>query len=91
VIPVIALDDIRHALPLADVLAEDGLCMIEVTFRTSAAVDTIRQIAQHRVRSGRFGAQSARLNGVMPRAGRMPLADVRQGAGSLRQKTFAPQ
>jgi 2-dehydro-3-deoxyphosphogluconate aldolase/(4S)-4-hydroxy-2-oxoglutarate aldolase len=53
---VIALDDIRHALPLADASVEGGLRVIEVTFRTSAAVDTIRKIAQHRVRSGRFGA-----------------------------------
>ena len=48
VVPVIALDDARHALPLADALAEGGLRVIEVTFRTAAAVDTIRQIARHR-------------------------------------------
>lgn len=48
VVPVIALDDARLALPLADALAEGGLRVIEVTFRTSAAIDTIRQIAQHR-------------------------------------------
>lgn len=48
VVPVIALEDARHALPLADALAEGGLGVIEVTFRTTAAVDTIRQIAQHR-------------------------------------------
>ncbi len=48
VVPVIALDDARHALPLADALAEGGLGVIEVTFRTAAAVETIRQIAQFR-------------------------------------------
>lgn len=48
VVPVIALDDARHALPLADALAEGGLSVIEVTFRTAAAIDTIRQIARHR-------------------------------------------
>lgn len=48
VVPVIALEDARHALPLADTLAEGGLRVIEVTFRTAAAVETIRQIAQHR-------------------------------------------
>lgn len=48
VVPVIALEDARHALPLADALAEGGLRVIEVTFRTAAAEDTIRQIAQHR-------------------------------------------
>jgi 2-dehydro-3-deoxyphosphogluconate aldolase/(4S)-4-hydroxy-2-oxoglutarate aldolase len=48
VVPVIALDDARHALPLADALADGGLKVIEVTFRTDAAVDAIRQIARHR-------------------------------------------
>jgi 2-dehydro-3-deoxyphosphogluconate aldolase/(4S)-4-hydroxy-2-oxoglutarate aldolase len=48
VVPVIALDDARHALPLADALADGGLRVIEVTLRTAAAVETIRQIARHR-------------------------------------------
>jgi 2-dehydro-3-deoxyphosphogluconate aldolase/(4S)-4-hydroxy-2-oxoglutarate aldolase len=48
VVPVIALDDARQALPLADALADGGLRVIEVTFRTAAAIDTIRQIARHR-------------------------------------------
>ena len=48
VVPVIALEDARHALPLADALSEGGLEVIEVTFRTAAAIDTIRQIAQAR-------------------------------------------
>ena len=48
VVPVIALQDARHALPLADALADGGLGVIEVTFRTDAAVEAIRQIARHR-------------------------------------------
>lgn len=36
VVPVIALDDARHALPLANALAEGGLGVIEVTLRTAA-------------------------------------------------------
>ncbi len=48
VVPVVALDDARHAMPLVDALADGGLKVIEVTFRTAAAVETIRQIAQHR-------------------------------------------
>lgn len=48
VVPVIELDDARHALPLADALAAGGIDVIEVTFRTAAAVDTVRQIALHR-------------------------------------------
>ncbi len=48
VVPVIALDDARHALPLADALAEGGLGVIEVTLRTAAALETLRQIAHFR-------------------------------------------
>ena len=48
VVPVIALDDARNALALADALSDGGLRVIEVTFRTAAAVDTIGQIAKHR-------------------------------------------
>lgn len=48
VVPVIALDDARHALPLADALAEGGLGVIEVTLRTTAALETLRQIARFR-------------------------------------------
>lgn len=48
VVPVIALEDAHHALPLADALAEGGLGVIEVTLRTPAALETIRQIALHR-------------------------------------------
>lgn len=48
VVPVIALDDARHTLQLADALADGGLKVVEVTLRTAAAIDTIRQIARHR-------------------------------------------
>ena len=48
VVRISAIDDARHALPLADVHAEGGLRVIEVTFRTGAAVDTLCKIARHR-------------------------------------------
>ena len=48
VVPVIALDDASHALPLADALIAGGLPVAEITFRTAAARDTIAQIARHR-------------------------------------------
>ncbi|MCG8333206.1 MAG: bifunctional 4-hydroxy-2-oxoglutarate aldolase/2-dehydro-3-deoxy-phosphogluconate aldolase [Proteobacteria bacterium] len=41
VIPVIAISSVDHALPLADALLEGGLTIIEVTFRTEAAVDVL--------------------------------------------------
>jgi 2-dehydro-3-deoxyphosphogluconate aldolase/(4S)-4-hydroxy-2-oxoglutarate aldolase len=46
VVPVVVLDDVKDALPLAKVLEEGGLPSAEVTFRTSAAADSIREIAK---------------------------------------------
>jgi 2-dehydro-3-deoxyphosphogluconate aldolase / (4S)-4-hydroxy-2-oxoglutarate aldolase len=42
VVPVIALHDIKLALPLAKVLMENGLPCAEITFRTEAAAAAIR-------------------------------------------------
>ncbi|MGL4915228.1 MAG: bifunctional 4-hydroxy-2-oxoglutarate aldolase/2-dehydro-3-deoxy-phosphogluconate aldolase [Aeromonas allosaccharophila] len=44
VIPVIALQDAKLAPPLARVLVENGLPAAEVTFRTPAAAEAIRQM-----------------------------------------------
>jgi len=48
VVPVIAIEDAEAAVPLADALAEGGLPVAEVTFRTAAAVDVIERIAHQR-------------------------------------------
>ncbi|CSA77124.1 keto-hydroxyglutarate-aldolase/keto-deoxy-phosphogluconate aldolase [Vibrio cholerae] len=54
IVPVIAINDVAHALPLAKVLVENGLPCAEVTFRTAAAAESIRIIAaQYRDHSGR--------------------------------------
>jgi len=45
VIPVVEIEDARHALPLAESLAAVGLPVVEITLRTEAALDSIRQIA----------------------------------------------
>ncbi|MFF0742612.1 bifunctional 4-hydroxy-2-oxoglutarate aldolase/2-dehydro-3-deoxy-phosphogluconate aldolase [Streptomyces sp. NPDC004111] len=45
VIPVVVVDDARHAVPLARALVAGGLPAIEVTLRTPAAPDAIRAIA----------------------------------------------
>ncbi len=42
IVPVIAINDVAHALPLAKVLGENGLPCAEVTFRTAAAAESIR-------------------------------------------------
>ena len=45
VIPVVVTDDIESAVPLAECLLEAGIGTIEITLRTDAALDVIRQIA----------------------------------------------
>jgi len=46
VIPVIVLNDVGHAVALARALMAGGIRMLEVTLRTTVALDCIRQIAQ---------------------------------------------
>ncbi len=48
VVPVIAIDSAEQALPLADALIAGGLPLAEITFRTEAAAEAIRQIAKNR-------------------------------------------
>jgi 2-dehydro-3-deoxyphosphogluconate aldolase/(4S)-4-hydroxy-2-oxoglutarate aldolase len=45
VIPVIVIDQPDHAVPLARALAEGGLPVAEVTFRTGTAAEALRRIA----------------------------------------------
>ena len=44
-VPVVVLDDAAHADPLAAALVAGGLPVAEVTFRTAAAADSIRAMA----------------------------------------------
>ena len=44
VVPVIALNDAKKAVPLAKALLAGGVPCIEVTFRTAAAEDAIKAI-----------------------------------------------
>lgn len=46
IIPVIAIDSVEHAVPLANALVEGGLPCAEVTFRTSAAEASIAAMAK---------------------------------------------
>jgi 2-dehydro-3-deoxyphosphogluconate aldolase / (4S)-4-hydroxy-2-oxoglutarate aldolase len=45
VIPVVIIDDAKHAVPMARALVAGGIPAIEVTLRTAAALDAIRAIA----------------------------------------------
>ena len=46
VIPVLVVDDAAHAAPLARALVAGGLPVLEVTLRTAAALEVIREMAQ---------------------------------------------
>ena len=46
IIPVVVLNDVKDALPLGECLMKGGLPCAEVTFRTAAAEESIRQMAK---------------------------------------------
>jgi 2-dehydro-3-deoxyphosphogluconate aldolase/(4S)-4-hydroxy-2-oxoglutarate aldolase len=46
VIPVIAIDDPEHAVPLAEALVAGGICVLEVTLRTAHGLGSIRAMSQ---------------------------------------------
>lgn len=54
VVPVLVIDDLAHAAPLARALVAGGLPALEVTLRTPCALDAIRAMAQ--VAGGIVGA-----------------------------------
>jgi 2-dehydro-3-deoxyphosphogluconate aldolase/(4S)-4-hydroxy-2-oxoglutarate aldolase len=48
VIPVLVIDDLAQARPIAEALVAGGLSVLEVTLRTPVALDAIREMAQGR-------------------------------------------
>jgi 2-dehydro-3-deoxyphosphogluconate aldolase / (4S)-4-hydroxy-2-oxoglutarate aldolase len=46
VIPVLVVDDVAHARPIAEALVRGGLTVLEVTLRTPAALDVIAEMAK---------------------------------------------
>jgi 2-dehydro-3-deoxyphosphogluconate aldolase / (4S)-4-hydroxy-2-oxoglutarate aldolase len=46
VIPVLIVEDVAHAVPIARALVAGGLPVLEVTLRTPAALDAIREMKQ---------------------------------------------
>ena len=46
VVPVIVIDEVEHAVPLAEALVAGGLRALEVTLRTPAALDAIKAMKQ---------------------------------------------
>lgn len=47
VIPVLTIDDVAHAVPLARALVEGGLPAIEITLRTPSALAAMEAVARH--------------------------------------------
>ncbi|HEY8568067.1 bifunctional 4-hydroxy-2-oxoglutarate aldolase/2-dehydro-3-deoxy-phosphogluconate aldolase [Microbulbifer sp.] len=47
VVPVLVIDNVSEALPLAQALVEGGLNVLEVTLRTEAALAAVEEIAKH--------------------------------------------
>ncbi|MDE9590728.1 keto-deoxy-phosphogluconate aldolase, partial [Xenorhabdus bovienii] len=41
VVPVIVVNEIEHAVPLAKALIAGGICVLEVTLRTECALESI--------------------------------------------------
>lgn len=48
IVPVITIEKIEAAIPLADVLIDSGLPVVEITFRTATAAEVIRKITKER-------------------------------------------
>ena len=46
VIPVLVIEDVAHAVPIAQALVAGGLCVLEVTMRTPVALDVISEMKQ---------------------------------------------
>lgn len=46
IVPVVVIQDVKDALPLAEALCKGGLPCAEITFRTDAAEASIRQITE---------------------------------------------
>ena len=48
ILPVIAIDEVSSAIPLADALIEGGLPLAEITFRTTAAAEVLQTLKRER-------------------------------------------
>lgn len=46
IIPVVTIDDVSKAVPLAEALSEAGLPCAEITLRTEAAIDVISKLSE---------------------------------------------
>lgn len=47
VVPVVVLDNVKDAIPTAKALLAGGVDVMEITFRTAAAADSIKAVAEN--------------------------------------------
>ena len=47
VVPVVVLDDVKDAVATANALLAGGVDVMEITFRTAAAADSIKAVAEN--------------------------------------------
>lgn len=47
VVPVVVLDDAKDAVPTADAMVKGGIDVMEITFRTAAAADSIEAVSKN--------------------------------------------
>ena len=57
VVPVLTIDSVRSALPLARALVAGGLPVLEITLRTPAALDAIRAVSEEVARAMAAGCR----------------------------------
>ena len=71
VLPVVTIEDPRHAVPLAQALLAGGVPVMELTLRTPAALESMRLIARHvpQIRLGAGTVLSRQLVDDAVRAG----------------------
>ena len=47
IVPVVVLDNVKDAIPTAKALLAGGVDVMEITFRTAAAADSIKAVAEN--------------------------------------------
>ena len=47
IVPVVVIDDAKNAVPTAKALLAGGINVMEITFRTAAAPDAIKAVADN--------------------------------------------
>ena len=45
IVPVVVLEDVKDAVPLANSLLAGGICFMEITLRTNCALECIKEVA----------------------------------------------